>query len=133
LWKAAGDAGMLCVTLPEKYGGLGLDIRYAAVGWEEQSYSNCTGPGFFLHNEISSPYVYHYGTEEQKMHYLPKFAKGTKFCAVESRSLFWLLSIDNCIGELISAIAMTEPGIDDISFASWFTVLMAKLLFCRRW
>lgn len=79
---------MLLVTIPEKYGGLGLDIRYAAVGWEEQSYSNCTGPGFFLHNEIAAPYFIHYGTEEQRMHYLPRMAKG----------------------EIISAIAMTEPG-----------------------
>ena len=56
LWKAAGDAGMLCVTVPEEYGGLGLDVLYAAVNWEEQSYANTTGPGWFLHSEIVAPY-----------------------------------------------------------------------------
>lgn len=88
LWKDAGEQGLLCVTCPEEYGGMGLDVRYAAVHWEEQAYANTTGPGFFLHSEIVVPYIVHYGTEEQKQKYLPKL----------------------CTGELISAIAMTEPG-----------------------
>merc|ERR1712168_313365 len=56
--------------------------------WEEQSYSNCTGPGFALHSDICMPYLEHFGTEEQKEHYLP------------------LMTAGKCI----SAIAMTEPG-----------------------
>lgn len=87
-WKEAGDNGMLCVTVPEKYGGLGLDVYYAAVGWEEQSYANTTGPGWFLHSEIVAPYIVHYGTEAQKQKYLPPM----------------------CAGDIIGAIAMTEPG-----------------------
>lgn len=79
---------MLCVTMPEEYGGMGLDVLYAAVGWEEQSYANTTGPGFFLHSEIAAPYILHYGTSEQKARYLPKMISG----------------------ETIAAIAMTEPG-----------------------
>ncbi len=75
VWKKAGSQGMLCVTMPEKYGGQGLDILYAAVNWEEQSYANTTGPGWFLHSEIVAPYLLHYGTEEQKMKYLPKMAR----------------------------------------------------------
>jgi len=88
LWKQAGDNGLLCVTMPEQYGGLGLDILYSAVNWEEQSYANVTGPGWFLHSEIVAPYILHYGTEEQKRKYLPPM----------------------CSGEIITAIAMTEPG-----------------------
>mmetsp|Transcript_10948 Transcript_10948/g.17844 ORF Transcript_10948/g.17844 Transcript_10948/m.17844 type:complete len:427 (+) Transcript_10948:78-1358(+) len=88
LWTDAGENGLLCVTVPEEYGGMGLDVRYAAVHWEEQAYANTTGPGFFLHSEIVAPYIVNYGTPEQKEQYLPKL----------------------CTGEIISAIAMTEPG-----------------------
>lgn len=88
VWKKAGENGMLCVTMPEEYGGLGLDILYAAVNWEEQSYAGTSGPGWFLHSEIVAPYILHYGTEEQKQKYLPPM----------------------CSGESIAAIAMTEPG-----------------------
>jgi len=87
-WLKAGELGMLGVMTPEKYGGLGLDCRYAAVVWEEQSYSLCSGPGFALHSEIVIPYIYNYGTEEQKHRMLPKLISG----------------------EWIGAIAMTEPG-----------------------
>lgn len=89
LWLDAGQSGLLCVTVPEEYGGMGLDIKYAAVHWEEQAYANTTGPGFFLHSEIVAPYLMHYGTPEQKERYLPKL----------------------CSGESIAAIAMTEPGV----------------------
>ena len=76
LWKKAGANGMLCVTMPEKYGGAGLDVSFAAVNWEEQSYANTSGPGWSLHSEIVAPYILHYGTEEQKEQYLPKMASG---------------------------------------------------------
>ena len=79
---------MLCVTMPEEYGGAGLDVLYAAVCWEEQSYAGTSGPGWFLHSEIVAPYILHYGSEEQKQRYLPRMATG----------------------EIITAIAMTEPG-----------------------
>ena len=88
LWKDAAEHGMLCVTVPEEYGGMGLDVLYSAVNWEEQSYANTTGPGWFLHSEIVAPYLMHYGTEEQKQTYLPAM----------------------CAGDCIGAIAMTEPG-----------------------
>ncbi|KAJ1442113.1 acyl-CoA dehydrogenase/oxidase, partial [Ochromonadaceae sp. CCMP2298] len=88
LWKSAGENGLLCVTVPEEFGGMGLDVRYAAVHWEEKAYANTTGPGFFLHSEIVAPYLMHYGTQAQKEQYLPRL----------------------CTGEMISAIAMTEPG-----------------------
>ena len=52
VWKKAGEAGMLCVTMPEQYGGAGLDIKFAAINWEEQNYSNGTGPGWALHSEV---------------------------------------------------------------------------------
>lgn len=88
LWASAGANGMLGVTVPEEHGGLGLDIKYSSVHWQEQSYAFCSGPGFALHSEIVCPYVNNYGTEEQKAEWLPQLVAGTA----------------------ISAIAMTEPG-----------------------
>ena len=88
LWTSAGANGMLGVTVPEEYGGLGVDIKYSAVHWEEQSYAFTSGPGFALHSEIVCPYVVNYGTDEQKAEWLPQL----------------------CAGTAISAIAMTEPG-----------------------
>lgn len=88
VWKQAGELGMLGVTVPEKYGGSGLDALYAAVNWEEQMYAGTSGPGWSLHSEIVCPYIVKYGTEEQRAKYLPLL----------------------CSGEWISAIAMTEPS-----------------------
>lgn len=88
LWTDAGAEGMLSCTVPEEYGGMGLDILYSSINWQEQSYSYCTGPGWALHSEIVAPYLVNYGTEEQKNHYLPQMVSG----------------------ECITAIAMTEPG-----------------------
>eukprot|EP01134_Creolimax_fragrantissima_P001521 CFRG1521T1 len=87
-WLKAGELGLLgCTTSPD-YGGSGCDAKYAAIVWEEQAYSLCTGPGFALHSDIVMPYIQHYGTEEQKARILPKMAAG----------------------EAIGAIAMTEPA-----------------------
>ena len=90
LWKKAGDIGLLGVNTPEEYGGLGCDILFAAITWEEQCYAkgSPTGPGFALHSDIVMPYLVRYGTEAQKQKYLPPM----------------------CRGEVIGAIAMTEPS-----------------------
>jgi long-chain-acyl-CoA dehydrogenase len=88
LWQDAGAEGLLCVTVPSEFGGMGLDIKYSAVHWEEAMYANASGPGFHLHSEIVAPYIMHYGTQEQKERYLPNM----------------------CNGNTIAAIAMTEPG-----------------------
>jgi len=88
LWLRAGELGLLSTMVPEQYGGLGLDCRYPAIVWEEQSYSGCTGPGFAMHSDIVAPYITNYGTEEQKSRILPKLVSG----------------------EWIGALAMTEPS-----------------------
>ena len=88
LWQDAGANGMLSVTVPEEYGGMGLDILFSSINWQEQSYAGTTGPGWALHSEIVAPYLVHYGTEEQKQEWLPKMVTG----------------------DAITAIAMTEPG-----------------------
>lgn len=88
LWKKGAELGLLCPSLPEEYGGAGVDFRYSAVVMEEASRLGLSGIGFFLHSDIVAPYIHHYGTEEQKQKYLPKMARG----------------------EMITAIAMTEPG-----------------------
>jgi alkylation response protein AidB-like acyl-CoA dehydrogenase len=88
LWNKAGAAGMLCVTMPEAFGGLGADRLFATIVMEEQARVGASGPGFSLHSEIVAPYLMHYGSQAQKERYLPRMASG----------------------ELIGAIAMTEPG-----------------------
>ncbi|MBD9482406.1 acyl-CoA dehydrogenase family protein [Pseudomonas sp. PDM14] len=88
LWNKAGEAGMLCSHLPEEYGGMAADFLYSAVVIEEQSRLGLSGIGFSLHSDIVAPYILHYGSEEQKLKYLPKLVSG----------------------ELVTAIAMTEPG-----------------------
>lgn len=88
LWRKAGEAGLLCSHVAEQYGGLGLDFLYSAVVIEEVARLGLSGIGFSLHSDIVAPYIEHYGSEAQKQHYLPKLISG----------------------EMISAIAMTEPG-----------------------
>lgn len=88
VWKQAGDAGLLCSHLPEEYGGYGVDFRYSAIVIEEQAAAFASGLGFSLHSDIAAPYILHYGNVAQKKHFLPQMASG----------------------DMISAIAMTEPG-----------------------
>lgn len=88
LWNKAGEAGMLCSHLPEEYGGMGADFLYSAVVIEEIGRAGLTGIGFSLHSDIAAPYILHYGSEALKRKYLPKLVSG----------------------EMVAAIAMTEPG-----------------------
>jgi len=88
VWRKAGANGFLCMTMPEQYGGSGADKLYSVVQMEELNAAGFTGIGFSLHSEIVAPYILHYGTEEQKAHYLPKMASG----------------------EMVGAIAMSEPA-----------------------
>jgi acyl-CoA dehydrogenase len=88
VWLAAGETGLLLPAIPEEYGGGGGDRLHSAIVMEELARAGCTGPGFSLHSDIVAPYIVAYGTEEQKQRYLPRMAKG----------------------EIIGAIAMTEPG-----------------------
>jgi acyl-CoA dehydrogenase len=74
--------------VPEEYGGGGGDFLHSCVVIEELAKVGATGPGFPLHNEIVTPYIRHYASEEQKRHWLPRMATG----------------------EVITAIAMTEPA-----------------------
>ena len=87
VWAKAGQEGLLNCMLPEPYGG-GGDFGHSAVLIEEMGKVNASGPGFNLHSEIVAPYIFRYGTPEQKDRWLPAMASG------------------NTIG----AIAMTEPG-----------------------
>ncbi len=88
LWRRAGDLGLLCLTMPEAYGGAGADFGFAAIVVEEMARAGATGPLFYLHTDIVAPYLVHYGSEAQKRHWLPRMARG----------------------ETIGAIGMTEPG-----------------------
>jgi alkylation response protein AidB-like acyl-CoA dehydrogenase len=89
VWLAAGRQGLLGFDVDEEYGGGGTrDFRYNLVLAEEMARGGVHGPGFPLHNDIVLPYLTGLGTEEQKRRWLPG-------C---------------CRGELVTAIAMTEPG-----------------------
>jgi long-chain-acyl-CoA dehydrogenase len=87
IWTKAGAVGMLCPTVPEAYGGLGLDFGYNAIVDEEVAYAG-TPLGFSLQSDIVCDYIVQYGSEEQKQQWLPRLVSG----------------------ETITAIAMTEPG-----------------------
>jgi len=87
LWLKAGAAGLLCCTVPEEYGGLGLDYLFDVVVFEEMAKSGFTGPGFLIHCDLVATYVKSFGSEEQKRHWLPKMVSG----------------------EAIGSLGMTEP------------------------
>ncbi len=87
-WEKAGAAGLLCASMPEEHGGAGGTYAHESAIIEAISHVGVDGFGIALHNAIVAPYILHYGSEEQKQRWLPKLASG----------------------ELIGAIAMTEPG-----------------------
>ena len=87
LWLKAGEAGLLCCTIPEAYGGLGLDYLFDVIVFEEMARSGFTGPGFLIHCDLVATYVKSFGTEQQKQRWLPKMVAG----------------------EAIGSLGMTEP------------------------
>ena len=87
LWLKAGEAGLLCCTVPEAYGGLGLDYLFDVVVFEELWRVGASGPGFLIHTDLVATYILSFGTEEQKQHWLPKMVSG----------------------EAIGSLGMTEP------------------------
>ncbi len=89
LWLAAGRAGLLGIDIDERYGGGGNpDYRYYAILNEELSRAGFCGPGFGVHNDINGQYLQRLCTQEQRERWLPGY----------------------CSGEIITAIAMSEPG-----------------------
>ena len=90
LFRECGEAGLLCVDVPEAWGGLGADPRFSFVIVDVMSrrgYAGFVG-GLQVHNDIIPSYLLHCGTEEQKQYWLPKMVSG----------------------EVVAAIGMTEPG-----------------------
>jgi alkylation response protein AidB-like acyl-CoA dehydrogenase len=89
VWTKAGEAGLLGFEIPEEYGGPGIkDFRYNLIVAEELARVGISGPGFTLHNDVVAPYLTSLTSEEQKKRWLPGMVSG----------------------EIITAIAMTEPG-----------------------
>jgi len=87
LWLKAGELGLLCCTVPEEYGGLGLDYLFDVIVYEELWRVGASGPGFLIHTDLVASYILAFGTEQQKSHWLPKMVSG----------------------EAIGALGMTEP------------------------
>ncbi len=88
VWRKMGEQGFLCMQVPEDYGGLGADFLYSVILAEELVKTNHTGLAAPLHSDVVVPYITSYASEELKRRYLPK-----------------------CVsGEMITAIAMTEPN-----------------------
>ena len=87
-WTKTGEAGILCASMPEEFGGGGGTFAHEAIIIDQMGKKGIAGFGASLHNAIIAPYINEYGSEEQKQKWLPKMATG----------------------ELVGAIAMTEPG-----------------------
>lgn len=87
LWNKAGESGLLLISVPEEYGGGGADFSHEAAILYEQGLAGDDSWGYSIHSTIVAHYIVAYGTEEQKQRWLPKLATG----------------------ELVAAIAMTEP------------------------
>jgi alkylation response protein AidB-like acyl-CoA dehydrogenase len=88
-WRKAGELGLLCPTMPEEFGGLGVDRRFGVILMEEGSrLGDSSLAGMPVHSDICANYINNFGSKEQKKQWLPKMASG----------------------EVICAIAMTEPG-----------------------
>jgi acyl-CoA dehydrogenase len=88
VWQAMGRNGFLCTSVPREYGGLEGDFLYSVIALEEVARTNHYGLDAFLHSDIVTPYIQSYGNSEQKKKYLP-----------------------GCVnGDILTAIAMTEPG-----------------------
>jgi acyl-CoA dehydrogenase len=90
LYRKMGDNGLLCVDMPEQYGGMGAPFEYSMVVLEEAARCGflALASNLSVHSDIVAPYILHLGSEAQKTKYLPRMASG------------------ECIG----AIGMTEPG-----------------------
>jgi acyl-CoA dehydrogenase len=88
VWNKLGEAGLLCAGIPEEYGGAGGTFAHETVINREIALAGLDCLGAPLHSGIVAPYIHRYGTEEQKRRWLPKLATG----------------------EMVSAIAMSEPG-----------------------
>jgi len=88
LWTQAGQDGLMGLSQPEEWGGMGGDYRHEVVLMRQLGWKGADHFGVSLHNAIVAPYIWHYGTEEQKQRWLPRLVTG----------------------ELVGAIAMTEPG-----------------------
>ena len=87
-WRKAGEAGLLCASIPTEYGGGGGNFKHEAVLLQELTRAGISGWGNSVHSGIVAHYIHAYGSEEQKRRWLPKMARG----------------------DLVAAIAMTEPG-----------------------
>ena len=88
LWNKAGAMGLLCATMPEAYGGSGVDRLYSMILIEEQAYAMDSSTGFSLHSDIVANYINNFGNDAQKHYWLTRMASG----------------------ETVTAIAMPEPG-----------------------
>ena len=87
LWLKAGEAGLLCCTVGEEYGGAGADYLFDVVVFEEMARSGFTGPGFMIHCDLVATYISSFGSEAQKRKWLPRMVRG----------------------EAIGSLGMTEP------------------------
>lgn len=87
-WNKAGAAGLLCLDLPEEYGGGGGNFGHEAIVQQELSYANDTAFGFNIHSTIVAHYIAAYASEDQKKRWIPKMASGA----------------------YVLGVAMTEPG-----------------------
>lgn len=90
IWRTLGESGLLCVDMPEEFGGCGVPFDYSVVVGAELARMGfgALATNVMVHSDIVAPYLQNIGSEQQKQQWLPKMASG----------------------EIVGAIAMTEPG-----------------------
>jgi acyl-CoA dehydrogenase len=88
IWKRMGEEGFLCTSVPREYGGMGADFLHSVIVAEELALTGHTGLAAPLHSDVVVPYITSYGSENLKREFLPPCIKG----------------------DMISAVAMTEPN-----------------------
>jgi len=90
IWRTLGESGLLCVDMPEEFGGCGVPFDYSVVVGAELARMGfgALATNVMVHSDIVAPYLQHIGSEQQKQQWLPTMASG----------------------EIVGAIAMTEPG-----------------------
>lgn len=87
-YRAAGRQGLLCATVPEQFGGAGCDFRFSAIILEEFTKSGIAPASFAVHSDVAANYLLRWARDDQKARYLPAMVSG----------------------DIVAAIAMTEPG-----------------------
>jgi acyl-CoA dehydrogenase len=103
IWRRAGEVGLLGTSIAEEYGGSGGDFKFDAIVLEELGRLNLAAPAWDMHAYIVAPFLTHFGTGEQKRHWLPRMVEGSVISAIG------LTEPNGIIADLVLLAAKTSP------------------------